>query len=109
LLAFDLQQVLSRAGHDVVGLAPSFDKALCLAEIAKPHLALVDYRLDGREDGVMVARHLRRRGTKVIYVTASADEVRLIDGKTEIIPKPFDPDDLLEAIERVITSAQSRD
>jgi two-component system, response regulator PdtaR len=109
LLAFDLQQVLSRAGHDVIGLARSLDKALHLAETAKPDLALVDYRLDGREDGIMVARHLRQHGIKVIYVTASADEVRLIDGTTEIIPKPFDPTELLKAVERVIASAQSRE
>jgi CheY-like chemotaxis protein len=107
LLAYDLQQVLSRAGHDVVGVASSFEKALRLAEAAQPHLALVDYRLEGQEDGVMVARHLRQLGTKVIYVTGSADEVRLIDGRTEIIPKPFDPVQLLKAVERVIRSAES--
>jgi DNA-binding response OmpR family regulator len=106
-LAQDLKQVLSDAGHEVIGIASSLDKALRIAKTAKPHLALVDYKIHGLEDGVMVARHLRRLGTKVIYVTGSAEEVRLIDGTTEIIRKPYDPVQLLNAVERVVQSAAS--
>jgi len=38
-------------------------------------------------------------------VTASPDEVRLIDGISEIVPKPFNHYELLRAVERVIGSA----
>jgi CheY-like chemotaxis protein len=109
ILAYVLERILSKAGHKVVGTAASFAKAVSIASTAPPELALVDFHLRGPENGALVAQRLRQLGTKIIYVTASAEQVRLIDGVTEIVTKPFKDDVLLEAVERVIASAQSHD
>jgi DNA-binding response OmpR family regulator len=109
LLADDLQHVLVAAGYEVVGTAADFDAALEIGRSRKPQLALVDYKLQGNKDGIIVARHLRQLGTKIIYVTANANEVRLIDGMTQIVPKPFDEAELLRAVRRVLTSAERHD
>ena len=109
ILAYALEQVLTKAGHRVLGTAASLARAVSIAARAPPQLALVDFHLSGRENGTLVAQHLRPLGTKIIYVTANADEVRLLDGSAEIVPKPFDDGALLKAVERVIASANSHD
>jgi two-component system, response regulator PdtaR len=48
LLAYTLEGVLAAAGHTVVGIAPSFNKAVEIASHSPPELALLDYQLDGR-------------------------------------------------------------
>lgn len=106
LLAHDLQQMVTEAGDEAVGSAASFDDAIRIAEAKLPQIELVDYKLNGNRDGITVARRLRTLGVKTVYVTANADDVRLIDCTTEIVPKPFDKVDLLRAIERVIASAE---
>ena len=109
-LAHELEWVLSDAGHTVIGKAPSFDDVVRIAASQPPEIALVDHRLKGPRDGVSVARHLRSLGTKVIYVTAEADHVRLVNGEAaEILSKPYDTDDLIRAVARVVRSAESHD
>jgi CheY-like chemotaxis protein len=93
-------------GHEAVGIATGLDAAIRMAEAKRPDIALVDYRLKGHRDGVKVALQLRKLGVKIIYVTASADEVRLINGVAEIVPKPLDKLDLSRAVQRVIGSAE---
>lgn len=109
ILAYVLERTLAGAGHTVVGTAASLTKAVRIAASVTPELALVDFHLRGPENGALVAQHLRQLGTKIIYVTANADQVRLIDGVAEVVPKPFDDHVLLKAVERVIASAQSHD
>jgi CheY-like chemotaxis protein len=104
ILAYVLERVLTKAGHDVIGTAASFAKAVSIAASVPPELALVDFHLSGPENGTLVAHRLRQLGTKIIYVTANAEQVRLIDGSAEIVAKPFKDDVLLKAVERVIAS-----
>jgi CheY-like chemotaxis protein len=107
ILAYVLERVLIKAGHKVIGTAGGFSKAVSIATSAPPDLALVDFHLSGPENGALVANHLRELGTKIIYVTANVDEVRLIDGDAEIVAKPYTDDVLLAAVRRVIAPAQS--
>jgi hypothetical protein len=68
-------------------------------------IAIVDYDLGGGLDSVMLARHLRRLGVKVPYMTGYGHEVRLIDRTVVTIANPYNADMLMRAIQRVITSA----
>lgn len=104
-IAMDLLSTLREGGHEAVGVARGFDGALALAHAERPNVALVDYRLQGGIDGITVARHLRRLGVAVVYVTGNDHEVRLIDGTAEIVRKPYDKQELLQAVERVMRSA----
>jgi two-component system, response regulator PdtaR len=107
ILALHLQDVVTEIGHKVIGVAATFRRALELAGHNPPDLALIDYRLDGIMDGVVTARRLRERfGTKIVYVTASEHEVRLIDGSAVIVPKPLDENQLRQAVATVLASAE---
>lgn len=105
LVAFELADAVTEIGHTVIGTARNRGQVNRIVEDVRPDVALVDYRLGDVEDGVVVALCLRQIGTKVIYVTAYPNEVRLLDGTAEVIPKPFDLETLQRVIGRVIGSA----
>jgi PAS domain S-box-containing protein len=75
VVAWDIQQQLSRIGHTVVGTAASGEDAVELALSTKPHLVLMDIRLEGAMDGIDAARQIRRSAQiPVIFLTAYADD-----------------------------------
>jgi len=102
-IALDLENILMAAGYRVFGAVSSYDDAVRLAASTSAPVAIVDYRLDGANAGVRLAKHLRTLGTKIIYVTGSEAEVRRADPGAEVIAKPFEPGDLLEAIDRLLS------
>lgn len=69
-----LASLVESLGHAVSGRASNEREALEAAAITTPDLVLMDVRLADGEDGVELARRLRRRyGCLVIFVTAYAD------------------------------------
>ena len=102
-IAFDLENILVAAGYRVLGSVGTYDKAVRLVASTCPQVAIVDYRLDGGNSGVKLAQQLRTLGTKIIYMTGSAEEVRRADPGAEVLAKPFEPGDLLEAIDRLLS------
>jgi DNA-binding response OmpR family regulator len=106
-LAAELESALIEAGHSVIGKAASFDEAVRIAGTMPPEIAVVDHRLKGPHDGVAVAKHLRSLGTTIIYVTAEADHVRLVnDQAADIVSKPYDMDQLVLAVARLVKGAE---
>lgn len=53
----------------------------------------------------MIARHLRRRGTKVIDVNGYANDVRLIGPNAAMVPKAYQAETVLRAVERIVAAA----
>src|SRR5437773_519352 len=75
LVAWSLSEVLSLVGYEVTGIAATVDDALCLAEVTRPDLAVVDVRLAGRRDGIEGAELLKNQfGLSVIFLTGETDK-----------------------------------
>jgi DNA-binding response OmpR family regulator len=102
-----LAELLQDEGYDVSraydGLA-----ALATAERHRPDLVLSDVMMPGL-DGVSLVRRLHERGLRpsVILMSAVYDDVDL--PRVCFVPKPFDVDDLLGTIERLLGSAPAAD
>lgn len=77
LLAYQLQDDLTEAGHAVVGCAASAAHALKLAAETRPDLALVDIHLADGPTGVGVAQRLAEanRDTAVLFMTANMKRI----------------------------------
>jgi CheY-like chemotaxis protein len=93
-IAMDVAACLTRLGYYVIGVAESSDRALQLAGVERPHLALMDIRLTGGLDGIDTAALLRAHyGIPVVYLTGYADDTTLQRAKaTEplgYLVKPF--------------------
>lgn len=105
IIAFDLSETVRGMGHIVCGNAATMDEALALAAEHTPTLALMDIRLAEGDNGIEVARELRRqRFLPVIFVTAFPDELakRGLDHLGPVIPKPFTRDQIEQAITRAV-------
>jgi DNA-binding response OmpR family regulator len=98
-----LADLLQDEGYDV-SRAYDGTTALAAAEHHRPDLVLADVMMPGL-DGIALIRRLRERGLRVPAVLMSAvyDDVDL--PRVRFVPKPFDVDDLLGIIERLLRSA----
>ncbi|MBX9700445.1 MAG: response regulator [Acetobacteraceae bacterium] len=111
IIAFDIQEVVERSGHEVVGIAASEAQALAIAEAEQPTLVLADINLGIGGDGTSaVARIQERLTVPVIFVTAHPE--RLLTGEALepafVITKPFDPTTLAVATYQAVTRGTLR-
>ena len=106
IIALDIQELVERCGHSVVGIAATESEAVALARAERPGLVLADINLGAGGDGASaVARILRDQTVPVIFVTAYPE--RLLTGEAVepafIITKPFDPTTLAVATYQAVT------
>lgn len=105
LLALQLEDILTEAGHRVVGMIADLAS---LAQVAEPpEVAFVDLNLRDGPTGTMIAQRLSENfGTRVIYVTATPQQI-LHSAPTAvgIIQKPFQPSAILSAVQHALAGA----
>ena len=99
LVALQLEELLTRAGHEVVGVFP--DRASLQSIRNRPQVALVDVNLRDGPSGPLIAEDLSQRyGTRIVYVTASRSQIdspaRTAVG---VVQKPFSEATILSAVE----------
>jgi CheY-like chemotaxis protein len=103
-----LVRVVLDGGYEF-GEAPDGFSALELARRLKPDLVVLDVMLPGA-DGLVLLERLRAdpdlRDTRVIVLTASPDveEAARAAGADRFFMKPFEPDDLKQAVAELLGS-----
>lgn len=99
LIALSIEDILTEAGHTVVGLAPSKTQASRLAKQMHPDLALIDLRLADGMTGLDLVHDFDHARLDSIIISALPPE---IDAATvaghAFIAKPFTSEMLLRAI-----------
>ena len=106
LLAMELEEVVTLAGHEVIGCAASSTSAIALAEVRSPQLAFVDLTLRDGERGLEISQQLSRSGVAVVFTTAQADQVSDQEHALGVMPKPY----LTETVAAVLNyAAQTRE
>lgn len=98
LVALDLEDLVTEAGHQVVGIVSDHPSAGAVAE--QPQVAFVDLNLRDGPTGTAIACDLSRRfGTSIIYVTANPRQIG-VPAPTAIgyIQKPFSREAILAAL-----------
>ncbi len=106
IIALDIQELVERCGHSVVGIAATEAEAVEIARRDPPSLVLADINLGAGGDGAnAVARIMRHISVPVIFVTAYPE--RLLTGEVVepafVITKPFDPTTLAVATYQAVT------
>ena len=104
VLALQLERLLEREGHRVVGIAPYAGLANALAQEHQPDLALVDLNLENGPTGLETAHALiHEYNVPVVFVTGSPEEIpEGLAGALGVISKPFTPEVFLNAFRYVI-------
>lgn len=104
IIAEDLSDLCTRAGHRVVGTAHSSERALLLARRMRPALALVDVNLGEATDGIDLAETLvGGLGVPVIFITSYMDR-RTLERAGAVAPlgyivKPFQEAQVRSSVE----------
>ena len=109
-----LQVNLEMEGYDVT-MAEDGQEAFELAQKAKPDLIMLDIMMP-RMDGLSARRAMLEvpglREVPVIFLSARAQQADVQKGYdlevAEYVTKPFDPSDLLQIIERVLSGTYKR-
>jgi CheY-like chemotaxis protein len=105
VIALNLTDIVSRAGHTVVGVATTKDEAVAMAKDARPGLILCDIQLRDKSSGLDAARIiLGTLSVPVIFITAFPE--RLLTGAvhepTFLVTKPFTADTVLVTISQAL-------
>lgn len=106
IIAMDMTRKVRQMGCDVVGRVVSGEQAVEQALMLKPDVVLMDIKLRGRIDGIAAAKRIRQQDDiSVIFLSAflAHDSVRNEAAPLSVamLPKPFDPFELKEAMTRV--------
>jgi two-component system chemotaxis response regulator CheY len=102
-----LRQILEGAGHHVDEAKGGFE-ALERYSLQRPDVALLDIIMDGMS-GLEVLARLREfdREARILLATADTQSATRVEaeaaGAVGIIQKPFEKEQVLKAIERVVT------
>lgn len=104
IVAADVEDLLGRAGIDVVGWTSRGEEALEIAGREAPDVILLDVRLRGSMDGVQVAESLREAGitSALVFLTAYSDglvrdRVQHLE-PVDLLYKPFAEEELLRMV-----------
>jgi two-component system, response regulator PdtaR len=105
LVALQLEDILTDAGHNVVGIVPDAASAHALDE--PPEVALVDINLRDGPSGPMIAWRLAERfGTTIIYVTANPGQIGTpAPTAVGVVQKPFSHHAILAAVALAVNDA----
>jgi two-component system, response regulator PdtaR len=100
LIALHLQELLQKAGYDVPDTVPSGEDAIECMRASIPNLILMDISLDGKLDGIVTAREIRKRfDIPIMFLSAHSEEKRLARAEDlapfGFIGRPFVISDLI--------------
>ena len=107
LVAITLRDELEDAGYHVLDLTDRQAEALDVAKACKPNLALVNIRLAGRDDGIVLAEHLKALGIPVLLISGQVSRAR--SAQTVAIgsmPKPYDAAEMVLAVAYLLARLQ---
>ena len=100
LVALQMEDHLTDAGHEVVGTADTLVEAIALIEETRPDLALVDIQLAEGASGIEVARELNERGIPCVFATGNCPGSDRADA-LGCLHKPFNHIQLVGAVTAV--------
>ncbi|MDT7953381.1 MAG: response regulator [Acetobacteraceae bacterium] len=103
LVALTLEDVLTEAGYVVCGIADRPGPALEIARTLEPDIAVIDVRLAGGDDGIVLAEQLAvSTPMLILFATGNPAEVRArARAGHGCLSKPFQSEWLLAALEEI--------
>ena len=109
LFAIGLEADMHELGFDICDLAADGKKAFSSVKSNQPDVVLMDVCLEGRREGIEVAKQLREEcDVPIVFVTGCTDRatvqrIREVVPGAPVLPKPVWGDRLADAVKAVMT------
>lgn len=104
-----LKEILESGGHEVLGEASNGEEGVILYKEWKPDVVTMDITMPNM-NGLEALMCIKKEdgNSKVIMITAAGQKEKMVqaikEGADDFITKPFDADQILGAIKRVLKS-----
>ena len=104
---------LTNFGYEMTPVATNYEKALKIIEEEKPHLLLLNFNLNGRKNGIELARYVNAHHSIPIIFFADQLDGNTIERSKEVNPnaileKPFTSIEVYASIELALLSHESK-
>lgn len=102
-----LKDILTKAGHEIVGEAENGKKAISMYKELKPDLVTMDITMP-EMDGIQALKSIKAEdpSAKVVMCSAMGQQVMVLEaiqaGATDFIVKPFQADRVNEAVSKAV-------
>jgi DNA-binding response OmpR family regulator len=107
-IAMMLEDMLTESGYEVIGPIENLKSAIHLAASEQIDLAIVDINIDGQVAD-KVADKLMERRIPFLFVSGQEKTLGLRYGAIPLLRKPFLPEDLDDAIARLLAESERDD
>lgn len=105
LVAFDIADMLARAGFEVIGPATSLDQGVRLIDSESPDGAILDIDMGHSSTTFEVARRMLGENKQVIFLSGYSETARPLPEDLQNVPrltKPYDRFEVMEEFARLI-------
>jgi response regulator NasT len=112
LIRADIVESLEEGGHDVVGETGNGEQAVELVRELAPDLVVMDLKMP-KMDGIQAARAITDESDSAVLVLTAFSDKQLVEdaadaGTIAYLVKPFQPPQLLAAVEVALARAAER-
>jgi len=100
LISEHLKRIVENSGYRTLEICGDYAEAMDLLKTETPDIAFLDIRMNGVDEGVEVAKHLRALGIPFIFITSFSDKETLQNAVKQqplgYVLKPFTKDEIQE-------------
>jgi DNA-binding LytR/AlgR family response regulator len=100
LISEHLKRIVQNSGYRTLEICGDYAEAMELLQTETPDLAFLDIRMNGVDEGVEVAKHLRSQGIPFIFITSFSDKETLQKAVKQqplgYVLKPFTKEEIQE-------------
>ncbi len=109
-VAFEMNDILTDLGFEVVGPALKLEDAEELARSADVHAAFLDVNLGDGKTSEPVANVLRERGVPFVFISAyTKDQITFCTSDDRVLEKPVTSGKIVETLRAVIPDLETKD
>ena len=111
IIAMDISEIVTQAGHSITGIARTRTEAVALAAANPPDLILADIQLADNSSGIDAVKDILAQFPHIPVIFITAFPERLLTGKRPepafLITKPFSEDQVQSAVSQAMFFAST--
>jgi DNA-binding LytR/AlgR family response regulator len=105
LISEHLKRIILNLGYQALEICEDYKETIEILKTETPDLAFLDIRMNGIDEGIEIAKHLRILGIPFIFITSFSDKDTLKNAINQqplgYVLKPFSKEDIQEQLELI--------